>query len=419
MILAIDLCNSYTNIAYIKYDYPDEMILASIRRDLGLESGQFIASNLTAHFLHIHKEYISPTSSIPSIINVALPNCITIKTRHLICQALANLYDKATINLIPQPAAALIGYNSIPDNETLTGDILVINTLESPGYFSFLSFNSNTGEITIENQSPLPPILNEMTLATIISEAKKIGLYKKYWQLANILLFSNHTEEYSFLQESFKPLPIIKGTENNIINGLVHLAQHNFLYIINIIYPNDFYIEKYNPEEETTYLELIPFASEVLELDIAKQYTIATLPLNSNYNLSPLDNEVLFKIYAIERGNPLPSTTNYYGEKFALHYSLDNINITGNIDIILDLHNSELKATHSNMLNNLGLEIPFPQVEFNQDWLLFTKSTPFPISFHDDWQDFINNTSLDMELSLEDQLQLIKYKLLTLLAHIS
>lgn len=353
-----------------------------------------------------------------SIIAGAVPLYLPLKNRQLIYEALANLGDKSTINLIPQPATSLIAYNSLAGGQALTGDILLINTIDVPSYFSFLSFNHNTGELTIEAQSPLLSPLDATTIDIIINQAKKIGFYSYNWQLDNVLLLSNKDMEHDFLQSTISTLPVISSDVDNPYQGLIRVVSSSLQDRISAIYPHDFYIEKYDQEKNTSHLELIPFASEVLALDVLGKYTMANFPVDSTYNLSKSKNQVLFKIYEIDRETPPNDPANYSEEITELCLGVDNSYLTGSIDIIIDLLNSKLKISHSR-LTNPELTMPLANIFPSRAWIPFAQNTFYPQEFQRNLQELLGNAPLDTELALAEEIQFLKYELLTLLAHLA
>ncbi len=420
MILALDFSSSFTKIGYMIDDSLVSLIPNGIPKNFTLAANEpDLQHNLLEHFLCLDKESVKPLKTTPAIINVAIPNYMSLKLRKLIKQVLNTLYTKAAINLIPYPAAALAGYNLLHKDRQLTGDILVIEGESSPGYYSFLSFSPETGEMIIETQIPLSSTGKELE---IIDQAKKLGLYHKNWHLDNVLLLSPISEIPPLDPAVFSPLPVIRSDSSSVITGLISMANLNQPPLsIKTIYPFNFYIETLNQDENAYVLELIPFDTSVLELDITGQYTIGSLPLTSPYNLSDLKNEVLFKIYEIAKGTNDLGIENFKGQEIILECPLPDTGLPDNIDIKLDLYAAELTAGYSRPDEevNRGLNVALPQIMLNQDWLLFVNRSAFNSELNKELQNFLSHTDMTGELSLPEHLELVRYKLLTLLPYIS
>ncbi|MGR6835502.1 Hsp70 family protein [Syntrophomonas erecta] len=123
----------------------------AIKRNPSLKVGEFnLAKIMARYFTYLNQTYVAPVG-LPDSIAVAVPNYFGMNQRHQIMQAVRQGFSVENVFLLPEPIAALAGYNfnaSFP----VEGDILVVDLGGGTTDFSFLTISQSRNEILLETQ---------------------------------------------------------------------------------------------------------------------------------------------------------------------------------------------------------------------------------------------------------------------------
>lgn len=463
MNLAIDFGTSYTKIGYImdqnfvsltndkgipsafayiptrdklifghnalKLNEPNTYIVPNfkleLKSNLTFKIGNYnLAQILYNYYLFLDTEYVKPTGLNFTSVSLSIPNYFGLNARHILIKSLNKIYPHTKIYLVPEPVAALVGYTMGNEEPKLEGDILIIDVGEGTSDFSFLTFSSDLKEIILETQLQIElDNISTTEIDYIINKAKKLGLYDYTgWKLDNILLLgeSPEIERVGYWGANlFAPLPVIQAEDKtlNIVKGLAIWPNIiNSQVNIKTIYPFNFYIQ--SSTNDTYTLEPLHFDTATLELDISSQYTICSLPLNSPYNLSNKEDTAIFKIFEAEAENAV-NRDNFRGQEIVLNLEIPNNIQDQNIDIILDFNTAKLMTNYTVSAHELQPILkPLTNLETNKDWLLFANQDN-NLQLTQDVTSFLSEINLSSPLLLDEQLELLKYKLLTLLNYIA
>lgn len=261
----------------------------------------------------------------------------------------------------------------------------------------------------------------------IKSKAQNLGIYDyKGWKLDNVILLGGASQTkgiYEFFTEYFSPIQITSASDKtlNVVKGLAIWPDIiNTPINIKTIYPFNFYVQKYDTPSNSYILEPIPFDTSLLELDIRGKYKVLSLPVNSPYNLSTEKDLVRFSLYEVEEEVTEISIDRFIGQEIVLKLELNNDRSYDYIDIELDLHNSKLRALYpeDNKDIKFNLDTPIFNAERNKDWLKFINES-LNNELKIDLERFTDDININSELPIEDQLKLVRFKLLVLLHNIS
>lgn len=384
------------------------------------------------YFSFLKENFILPHNLNLDTVNLSTPNYIGINAKRLLINSLSQVFKNTKINLVPEPVAAIIGQTMVNKHTSLDGDILVIDMDGSSINFSFLTLFSDRQEIMME--SSFQVILDDFTEIeklnlfldqNIRNEARKLGIYSNnIWKLDDIILVgenSHDKEVYEFFNNYFSPLRVTLAQDANlnIVKGLATWPDSPDI-ATKLIYPFDFYIKKYNTESTSFTLDLIPFDTVNLDLDIKGKYTLCSLPLKSHYNLSTDKNLVKFMIYEISKDTPVEDIEMFSGEEIEVQVDLSNDELIDFIDIEFDLYNWELMVSYTQANYEVNKTDSFDNYLVGQNlaWLDFAEDI-YNQELKTDLELFLNNTDISSELTLDEHLELVKFKLLALLQYIS
>lgn len=258
-------------------------------------------------------------------------------------------------------------------------------------------------------------------------KAQNIGVFDyKGWKLDSVILLGGASQTkgiYEFLTEYFSPIPIIETLDKtlNVVKGLAIWPNIiNSPINIKTIYPFNFYVQKYDNQTNSYILEPVGFDTSLLELDIKGKYKVLSLPIDSPYNLSTEEGLVKFLLYEVEEEVTEISIDRFIGQEIVLNLELSNDKSYDYIDIELDLYNSRLTALYPEDNKDIKFNLDTPTLfgDRNEDWLNFiNKSLNYELKM--DIENFISDINLNSDLPLEDQLKLVRYKLLVLLNNIT
>jgi molecular chaperone DnaK len=105
-----------------------------------------------AYFLFLKDEYISPKGKKVESVAISVPNYFGLKARRILLEAARTSFEVEEIYLLPEPVAALLGYNFEQNTNFLEGDILAVDIGGGTTDFSFVSLSREHNEIIMESQ---------------------------------------------------------------------------------------------------------------------------------------------------------------------------------------------------------------------------------------------------------------------------
>lgn len=107
---------------------------------------------LREYFNFLKKQYVQDQLDNVESISISVPNYFGLNARKLLLDAVKEVFGTETINLLPEPVAALLGYNYAHSDSPLEGDILIIDIGGGTTDFSFVNHAYKNQQITIESQ---------------------------------------------------------------------------------------------------------------------------------------------------------------------------------------------------------------------------------------------------------------------------
>jgi molecular chaperone DnaK len=121
-----------------------------LKRNREFHLGPFnMESLLNAYFSNLRDTYVAVLGQPVESITIGVPNYFGLNARRLLLDTIKNCFATDMVQLMPEPAAALIGYN-LESRYPLTGEVLSIDIGGGTCDFSFLS--AGTDSYTIESQ---------------------------------------------------------------------------------------------------------------------------------------------------------------------------------------------------------------------------------------------------------------------------
>ncbi len=124
-----------------------------MKRNPGFKLGPFTLNDIVRkYFNYLRDEYIEPWGGKLESITVSVPNYFGLRARRILIEAIRQSFELDEVYLLPEPTAALLGYNVIHPLEYLEGDILCVDIGGGTTDFSFLSVTHKGNEIIMESQ---------------------------------------------------------------------------------------------------------------------------------------------------------------------------------------------------------------------------------------------------------------------------
>ncbi|MEN6326595.1 MAG: Hsp70 family protein [Syntrophomonas sp.] len=126
----------------------------ALKRNPDFTLGAFTLPHIMREFFNFLKQnYLACVSLKPlESISLSVPNYFGLNSRRILLEAARKVFGVKNIYLLPEPVAAVSGYNySHPDNP-LQGDILSIDIGGGTSDFSFLRLMQDSREILLETQ---------------------------------------------------------------------------------------------------------------------------------------------------------------------------------------------------------------------------------------------------------------------------
>ncbi len=125
----------------------------ALKRNPSFTLGPYNLEQILASFFHyINVKYIRPKNISTSKIITGIPNYFGLRARGMLIRALQQAFTITDIELLPEPIAALMGYNFSHPRSKLSGDILSIDLGGGTSDFSFFTVDEDENEIILESQ---------------------------------------------------------------------------------------------------------------------------------------------------------------------------------------------------------------------------------------------------------------------------
>jgi molecular chaperone DnaK len=124
-----------------------------MKRNPGFKLGPFTLNDiLREYFNFLRDEYIEPWRGELESITVSVPNYFGLRARKMLLETVRHSFGLNEVYLLPEPVAALLGYNAIHPQEQLEGNILCVDIGGGTTDFSFLNMTHKHNEIIMESQ---------------------------------------------------------------------------------------------------------------------------------------------------------------------------------------------------------------------------------------------------------------------------
>lgn len=124
-----------------------------MKRNPEFQLGPFTLNDILREFFnYLRDEYIKPWGGELESITVSVPNYFGLRARKMLLETVRQSFGLNEVYLLPEPVAALLGYNAIHSQEYLQGNILCVDIGGGTTDFSFLSTTHKHNEIVMESQ---------------------------------------------------------------------------------------------------------------------------------------------------------------------------------------------------------------------------------------------------------------------------
>jgi molecular chaperone DnaK len=124
-----------------------------MKRNPGFRLGPFTLNDiLREYFDFLRDEYVEPWRGELESITVSVPNYFGLRARKILREAVCQSFALNEVYLLPEPVAALLGYNFANPQKHLQGDILCIDIGGGTTDFSFLGVTHQGNEVIMESQ---------------------------------------------------------------------------------------------------------------------------------------------------------------------------------------------------------------------------------------------------------------------------
>lgn len=124
-----------------------------LKRNPGFRLGNFTLEDIIReYFIFLRDEYVEPGGGLIDSITVSVPNYFGLRARSILLQAIRESFGVEEVYLLPEPVAALLGYNYSRPVSYLEGEILCVDIGGGTTDFSFVSLSRSRNEIIMESQ---------------------------------------------------------------------------------------------------------------------------------------------------------------------------------------------------------------------------------------------------------------------------
>lgn len=336
--------------------------------DLGLR--QFSPDSvLNAFLVYLATRLPSAIEAQLESVTLAVPHYCGINRRRSFLTALRQAFPEAASYLLPEPCAALIGYQALHPEQIPEGDVLIIDSGKVPLDFSFMSTASSAGGLVLETQLTQGHALSlpEFVDTVLKPRAQALGLLADQdWRLDAILLLgdlSSSPELSLQLQDLFAGIPMFLSQPEQPCLAAGSCLWQETGSPINAIYPFSFYVEKKIPQGGTQ-LELIPFDSANLELSMTGRYRLTSLAARSACNLANAPGDVEIKIYAMPHSETDTGWPGPAAAEMVMHWQQSGLEADDVLDIEFDMAASQLSV------NLTATPVRLQETDILADWRL-------------------------------------------------
>lgn len=244
---------------------------------------------------------------------------------------------------------------------------------------------------------PLWERLDSYVKTVLQPRVQSLGLYDSQgWRFDHILLLGGASHTPGVLQRIkrlFPGVPVWHGQTDQSYEAVGNCLWSSGSRRLYTVCPFKFYIEKKSlSEERGRQLELIPFDTANLELDLTGTYRIFSLPVQSDYNLASSPGDVEIKIYALPDQTNAIQPEKVSGQNMVLHWQEAYYNGAEVVHIDFDLASSQLLVNFTNNLPGC------PEAELFFEWPLRQLSQAH-------WLSGYKHVDRDLLKALQRQLQ--------------
>ncbi len=231
-------------------------------------------------------------------LSIAAPYYYNCLNRSVIIDILTSHHGIDQCNILPRPLALLLGYLAQHPQDVLHGNLLCILIEEDRLNFSFISLTGSA--ITLEyqgfgNWEQLQTSAETLALRSSRGWEFDHLLYTNSSSADNLHVLISEHQNVNLLKVEDVGRTILEGLHYSVVQYGTARAR-----ALRIVYPYDFYLQKYDPHQKRLILEKIPFDTANLELDLQGSYRIARLPLTELHSSSD-ENYIEFTVYEINR----------------------------------------------------------------------------------------------------------------------
>jgi molecular chaperone DnaK (HSP70) len=132
---------------------PARFFKLELKRNPDFRLGEFTLTDIIKeYFMFLRDEYIEPGGEKIDSVTVSVPNYFGLRARSILLQAVSTAFAVPEVYLLPEPVAALLGYNYEQPVRYLDGEILCIDIGGGTTDFSFVSLSRRRNEIVMESQ---------------------------------------------------------------------------------------------------------------------------------------------------------------------------------------------------------------------------------------------------------------------------
>ena len=250
------------------------------------------AQALRAYLFHLYREYILPSRLVVKSAALSVPDILDLNHRRILLDIMEEMLGLAEVSILPRPIALLCGYQLHNPHFSTDGDVMIIQLHERKADLSLLSI-TETGGITMEKHFPavLPVPLNEAILRDFHSNPE--------WKWNLVLLTTDNSD---FLPAKDWWASLLPNTNLVVADNLQFGAAEGLSASgrKSIIYPYEFFLQKYDRDGQSVEMLKIPFDTANLELDCFGQYRFYNLRSSTLGYLDNNENRIKFRIYELD-----------------------------------------------------------------------------------------------------------------------
>lgn len=125
----------------------------NLKRNPEFSLGKYTLGDLLFYFFtFLQSEYLRPRKLYPDSISLSVPNNFGLRARRALLVAAQNAFAVDNIALVPEPLAAIIGYNAAHLDNEARGDLLCIDIGGGTTDFSFIYLAPGQDRLLLESQ---------------------------------------------------------------------------------------------------------------------------------------------------------------------------------------------------------------------------------------------------------------------------